>query len=61
MSGALYESMFVVEMSSIGAEILCLMPPDLTVIDLFGMSEVASAEALARRVVKALDSDIFAE
>jgi len=42
MSGALYESMFVVEMSSIGAEILCLIVPEaervcFVVRDLFGI------------------------
>lgn len=62
MSGALYESMLVVEMSSMGPEILCrIVPPDLIVFDLFGISGVASVEALARRVVNALDNDIFAE
>jgi len=65
MSGALYDSIFVVEMSSIGAEILCLIVPEnecFVVIDRFGIPEVASAETLAlRRVVKALESDIFAE
>jgi hypothetical protein len=62
MSGALYESIFVVEMSSMGAEILCrIVPPVLIVLDRFGISGVASTEALARRVVNALDKDIFAE
>lgn len=58
----MYESIFVVEMSSIGAEILCLIVPlNLVVMDLFGTTGVPSEEALARRVVKALDNDIFAE
>ncbi len=65
ISGALYESMFVVEMSSTGAEILCLIVPEnecFVVIDRFGIPEVASAEPLVLRlVVKALESDIFAE
>jgi len=55
--------MFVVEINSIGAEILCLIVPEkecLVVIDLLGMSAVASALALALRlVVKALESDIL--
>lgn len=54
--------MFVVEMSSMGAEILFLMLPfNLVVIDLFGTTGEPSTEALARRVVNALDNDIFAE
>lgn len=54
--------MFVVEMSSIGAEILFLMLPfNLVVVDLFGIMGEPSTEALARRVVNALDNDIFAE
>lgn len=54
--------MFVVEMSSIGAEILFLMLPfNLVVMDLFGITGEPSAEAFARRVVNALDNDIFAE
>lgn len=49
-------------MSSTGAEILFLMLPfSLVVMDLFGIAGEASAEALARRVVNALDNDIFAE
>jgi hypothetical protein len=54
--------MFVVEMSSMGAEILFLMLPfNLVVTDLFGTMGEPSAEAFARRVVNALDNDIFAE
>jgi predicted DsbA family dithiol-disulfide isomerase len=53
--------MFVVEMSSTGAEILCRMVPALIVKDRFGVSGAALAEAFERRVVKALDNDIFAE
>jgi len=58
--------MLVVERSSIGADILCLMVPEscLVVMLLLGISgiPVAEDEAFAfLRVVKALDSDIFAE
>jgi hypothetical protein len=54
--------MFVVEMSSTGAEILFLMLPfNLVVMDRFGIVGELSTEALARRVVNALDNDIFAE
>jgi hypothetical protein len=66
MSGALYESIFVVEMSSIGAEILCLIVPEVekecfVVRDLFGISGVLSLPPLDLRVVKALERDIFAD
>lgn len=64
MSGALYESIFVVEMSSIGAEILCLIVPEnecFAVSDLFGISGVLSLPPLDLLVVKALERDIFAE
>ncbi len=57
--------MFVVEMSSIGAEILCLMDPEekdgLVVKLLFGISANASVLLTPLRAVKALDRDIFAE
>jgi len=64
ISGALYESIFVVEMSSIGAEILCLIVPEeekecFAVRDLFGISGVLSLPPLDLRVVKALARDIF--
>jgi hypothetical protein len=65
MSGALYESMFVVEMSSTGAEILCLMVPDekecFVVRFLRGMSDKLSDTFADLLVVKALERDIFAE
>lgn len=55
--------MFVVEINSIGAEILCLIVPEmecLVVIDLLGMLGMASALDLALRlVVKALERDIL--
>jgi len=65
ISGALYESIFVVEMSSIGAEILCLIVPEeekecFAVRDLFGISGVLSLPPLDLLVVKALERDIFA-
>lgn len=65
MSGALYESIFVVEMSSTGAEILCLMVPDekecFVVRFLRGISGEYSEALADLLVVKALDRDIFAE
>lgn len=73
MSGALYESMLVVERSSTGAEILCRMVPwkeCLVVRARCGKSGVAEEdEDVEERsetlrfllVVKALESDIFAE
>ncbi len=64
ISGALYESIFVVEMSSIGAEILCLIVPEkecFAVRDLFGMSDVLPLPPLDLLVVKALERDIFAK
>jgi len=65
MSGALYESIFVVEMSSTGAEILCLIVPDekecFVVRFLRGMSGKCSDTLAALLVVKALERDIFAE
>jgi len=65
MSGALYESMFVVEMSSTGAEILCLMLPDekecFVVRFLRGISGKFSDTLADLLVVKALERDIFAE
>jgi len=66
MSGALYESIFVVEMSSIGAEILCLIVPEaekecFVVRDLLGISGVLSLPPRDLLVVKALDRDIFAD
>jgi len=65
ISGALYESIFVVEMSSIGAEILCLIVPEeekecFAVRDRFGISGVLSLPPLDLLVVKALERDIFA-
>ena len=55
----------VVEMSSIGAEILCLIVPEednecFAVRDLFGISGILSLAALDFLVVKALERDIFA-
>jgi hypothetical protein len=55
----------VVEMSSIGAEILCLIVPEednecFVVRDLFGSSGALSFAALDFLVVKALEIDIFA-
>lgn len=62
MSGALYESIFVVEMSSMGAEILCLIVPEekecFVVRDLFGISGAVSL-ALDLLVVNALERDIL--
>jgi hypothetical protein len=58
----LYESIFVVEMSSIGAEILCLIVPEkecFAVRDRFGMSGVLPLPPLDLRVVKALERDIL--
>jgi len=67
MSGALYESMLVVERSSIGAEILFLIDPWIgrfvvkALCGRSGVEEVGErSETLrARRVVNALDSDIL--
>jgi len=64
MSGALYESIFVVEISSIGPEILLLTVPEakcFVVKLLEGMIAAASEfEApLFLFIVKALESDIF--
>ena len=56
--------MFVVEMSSIGADILCLIVPEkecLVVSDLFGISGVLPLPPLDLLVVKALERDIFAK
>jgi len=52
-------------MSSIGAEILCLIVPEednecFVVRDLFGISGVLSFAALDLLVVKALEIDVFA-
>lgn len=63
MSGALYESMFVVEISSNGAEIFCCrMVPDgkecLVVRLLWGTSTETSEGFLVRLVVNALESDV---
>jgi len=63
MSGALYESMFVVEISSNGAEIFCCrIVPDakecLVVRLRWGMSTATSEGFLLRLVVKALESDV---
>jgi len=63
MSGALYESIFVVEMSSRGAEILCLIVPEeekecFVVRDRFGISGVLPLPPLDLLVVKALERDI---
>lgn len=68
MSGALYESMFVVEINSSGAEIFCCRRvPDgkecLVVKLLFGRSTATSEGFLPRLVVNARerDVDIFAD
>lgn len=65
MSGALYDSIFVVDMSSIGAEILCLIVPEgkecFAVKLLFGISDMLPGAFALFLVVKALERDIFAE
>lgn len=66
MSGALYESILVVERSSTGAEILCLMVPAekecfLEVRLLCGRSAKPSLDFVGLLVVKALERDISAE
>ena len=62
MSGALYESMFVVERSSIGEEILALLTccaGNLAVVARLGIGGGASiSERLAARLVKARASDM---
>ena len=56
MSGALYESIFVVEISSTGADILSRMEPAFLVVKLrFGIGGDISAGLTARLVVKALE------
>jgi len=61
MSGALYESILVVEINSIGAEILCRIVPvakeRFVVRCLFGTSGLASEVLALRLVVKALARD----
>jgi len=63
MSGALYDSMFVVDISSNGAEIFCCRSvPDvnecLVVRLLCGMSAATSEGFLFRLVVNALERDV---
>jgi hypothetical protein len=54
--------MFVVEMSSMGAEILCLIvPEDFPVKLRCSIEGVISDDLTDRLVVKALERDIFAE
>jgi hypothetical protein len=54
--------MFVVEMSSMGADILCLMVPEDFPVRLRCGTDGVVSDALADRlVVKALEIDIFAE
>ncbi len=67
MSGALYESMLVVDRSSTGAEILFLIEPWTECFDVKDLCGTLGAEEeeersetlRARLVVKALDSDMF--
>lgn len=61
-SGALYESIFVVESSSTGAEIFnCLSEDPKECLVVRFLLSAASSILTLRLVVKALDKDIFAE
>jgi len=61
-SGALYESMFVVEINSIGPEILFLIVPKVcfVVVLLLGMLSAGSCDLALRLEVNARERDIFA-
>lgn len=63
MSGALYDSIFVVDTSSTGAEILCLIVPagNCFVVILRWGSGADISDNFDRLVVKARARDIFAD